>query len=99
MMPKLRRLWIANDMKLGDPRSAGGLLLGCGVTAYDYDDAVRLLREHICKADPLPPIRRVIENVDVSALDRGHVLPNMGVPVWRGIWFPRGYEFLPPRYG
>jgi len=39
----------------------------------------------------LPRIRLLIEDVDVSKLDAGHVLPNIDPPVWRGIWFPRGY--------
>jgi hypothetical protein len=29
--------------------------------------------------------------VDVSALDSGHILPNIEPPNWRGIWFPRGF--------
>ena len=37
---------------------------------------------------PLPPIRRVTEDVDVRTLERGHVCPNMGVVIWRGVWYP-----------
>jgi len=29
------------------------------------------------------------EDVDVRALDGGHVLPNMGDPSVRGVWYPR----------
>jgi hypothetical protein len=61
---------------------------GCGVTALDYDDAVRLLRERVFKGHELPPITRCVENVDVRTLDRGHVLPNMGVVIFRGVWWP-----------
>ena len=65
---------------------------GYGVTAYDYEDALGLLREHLSsfyeKPIALPPVVSVIEDVDVSTLDERHVLPNMGVTVWRGIWYP-----------
>jgi hypothetical protein len=30
----------------------------------------------------------VTEDVDIQTLDQGHVLPNMGVPSERGVWFP-----------
>ena len=36
---------------------------------------------------PPPPIRRVVEDVDIKQLDQGHVIPNMDPPVWRGVWF------------
>ena len=39
----------------------------------------------------LPTIAVLIEDVDVSTLDAGHVLPNMSPPVRRGVWFPLGY--------
>jgi len=35
----------------------------------------------------MPPVRKVVENVDVSTLD-DHVRPNMHPPNWRGMWFP-----------
>jgi hypothetical protein len=34
-------------------------------------------------------VEHVVEDVDVSQLDAGHVLPNMGDPTLRGVWFPR----------
>jgi hypothetical protein len=61
----------------------------CGVTAYSLEDALALVRQELWRTDePLPSIREVIEDVDVSTLDPGHVLPNMGPPIWRGVWFP-----------
>jgi hypothetical protein len=62
--------------------------LGCGVTAVDTADAEQLLVQGRFRGAPLPPIARVIEDVDVSELDAGHVLPNMGDPTQRGVWFP-----------
>jgi hypothetical protein len=66
--------------------------LGCGVTAYDYNDALKLLRDKIFIEREIPNIAEVIEDVDVSTLDKNHVIPNMEAPVIRGIWFPKGYR-------
>jgi len=67
------------------------LNLGCGVTAYNHQDAVNLIREFVFKGTKLPPIVEMREDVDLSTLDQKHVLPNMDVPSRRGIWFPKGY--------
>jgi hypothetical protein len=85
---KLRRYWIEFEVDAPEHLPLG-TLLGCGVTGYDQEDALQLLRQHIFDGAPLPPIRRLIEDVDISILDANHVRPNMGVPVWRGVWFPR----------
>jgi hypothetical protein len=63
--------------------------LGCGVTAVDRQDAERLLRDAWFATDGLPRINDVIEDVDVRDLDAGHVLPSMGDPSIRGVWYPR----------
>jgi hypothetical protein len=63
-----------------------------GVTAWNYDDAINILKEKVFSNTPFPVIKHVIENVDVSALDKGHVLPNMAIPTIRSIWFPLGYN-------
>jgi hypothetical protein len=65
--------------------------MGCGVTAYDYDDAINLLREHVFDGSE-PDVLDFEENVDVSKLDHNHVVPNMGSVVVRGVWFPLGYD-------
>lgn len=61
-----------------------------GVTAYDYDDAVHLLREKVFRDDVPKPLS-VEEDVDVSALDERHVLPNIAPTNWRGVWYPVGF--------
>ncbi len=66
--------------------------LGCGVTAYSEEDARSLLAETVFRDVAFPPIRRVVEDVDVSTLDAGHVLPNMLEPTSRGVWFPAGHR-------
>jgi hypothetical protein len=60
---------------------------GCGVTALGKSDALTLLTNALGKE--LPPIDQIIENVDVQTLDVDHIIPNMGVPAERGVWFPR----------
>lgn len=86
----LKRYWFSFE----DLPKHSLLQFGCGVTAHDYDDAISLLHHSIFKGDAMPPIKDVIEDVDISTLDRGHVIPNMEAPVWRGVWFPKGHRLL-----
>ena len=86
-MKQLRRFWFNFEM-IG---MLTALNLGCGVTAYDYDDAITLLQERVFSKETIPKITRCIRDVDVSTLDANHVLPNLGLVVDRGIWFPQGY--------
>jgi hypothetical protein len=67
---------------------------GCGVTAYTYNDAMKLLMQSLFKDTPMPPVQEVIENIDISTLDQKHIIPNMESPTWRGVWFPKGYRLL-----
>jgi hypothetical protein len=84
------RYWI--QFKLPIPRKYPmGVSRGCGVTAYSREDAMEMMREAIFSGDELPEVEYITENVDVSTLDAGHVLPNMGNSVVRGIWFPSGF--------
>lgn len=82
-----RRYWI----HLRNADQFAGLRMGCGVTAFDLDDALVLLQTHVV-GDQSLDVANVIEDVDVRTLDPSHVLPNMGVVTRRGIWFPLGYE-------
>ncbi len=90
--PLLRRFWIEFEPPLYLGREgyalSGWLHHACGVTAYSLDDALYLIKEQLCWGRPLPPTRKIIEDVDVSTLDSNHVRPNMGVPIWRGVWYP-----------
>jgi len=87
-MTFLRRFWFRFENS-GKPSP---LNLGCGVTACDYDDALRILIDRVFRENPVPRIETVIEDVDVSTLDQKHVLPNMEAPNERGVWFPRGHK-------
>ena len=87
---KLIRYWFEFGLSLED-RHPSGVLLGCGVTAYSYEDAIALLKDRVFTDQPVPKITRIVENIDVSSLDENHVLPNIETPIYRGIWFPLGY--------
>jgi hypothetical protein len=66
------------------------LNLGCGVTAESEQTAIEMVRARVFQGQAFE-IERVVEDVSVSDLDQGHVVPNMGNPMLRGIWFPLGY--------
>ncbi len=66
--------------------------LGCGVTAFNDIDALTIIREQVFKNKNLPQVTIKIENVDITTLDQGHVVPNMFSPNYRGIWFPLGFH-------
>jgi hypothetical protein len=87
-MIKLKRYWFS----FKDVRAPNVLNLGCGVTAYNYDDAIGILSRKVFLKNVLPEINDFIENIDVSKLDVKHVLPNMHSPTERGVWFPLGYQ-------
>jgi hypothetical protein len=88
MTPLLKRYWF----KFVNLPKFDAMTLGCGVTAYDYDDAISLMRQTVFAEKEMPTIGDVVENVDIRTLDQGNVVPNMEAPVWRGVWFPRGYK-------
>jgi hypothetical protein len=81
----LRRFWFSFE---GLP-SFSILRVGCGVTAYTYDDAVQILKDRVFEQQSLPACS-VVEDIDVGALDE-RIRPNMGVVTQRGVWFPLGY--------
>jgi hypothetical protein len=90
VVESLTRFWIEFDWS-AKARPPAGIRLGVGVTAIDRGDALRLVAHRVFSDEPLPPVKEIRERVDVSSLDPGHVLPNMGPPHVRGVWFPLGY--------
>ena len=60
-----------------------------GVTAYSIDDAIALIMAEALNTDARPITKTIIEDVDIRKLDQHHVIPNMGIPTIRGIWFPK----------
>lgn len=88
---KLTKFWFTFDLTMRDPHPPG-VLMGCGITAVDEEDAVRILKENVFRTHPFAGIKAMVTDVDVSKLDQDHVLPNMGDPTRRGVWFPLGYS-------
>jgi hypothetical protein len=86
----MRRFWIEFESPLGEHRHPGLTEAECGVTAFDLEDALSLLRLNVFP-NGLPKIGRIVEDVDVSTLDESHVVPNMGNVLVRGVWFPLGF--------
>lgn len=74
----LRRYWF--------PLSTG---LGIGVTAASDAEAASLASEARARTAPTATLLTPIADVDVRTLDPGHVQPNIGPVVVRGVWFPR----------
>lgn len=63
-----------------------------GITAFNYADAINILKNKIFIGVDMPEIKKCIENVDIRDLDQNHVIPNMKPPIYRGIWFPMGFD-------
>jgi hypothetical protein len=87
MVVNVTRYWFVFERSRATTPSATGY----GVTAFGHEDALQLLSERIFRGKPLPAISQCVEHVDISQLDPRHVLPNIGNPIARGIWFPQGY--------
>jgi hypothetical protein len=87
----LTRFWFTFNLTLRDPHPPG-VLMGCGVTAFGAEDALRILKENVFVSHCFPEIEETLMDVDISKLDQGHVRPNMGDPSRRGVWFPLGYS-------
>ena len=99
-MPLLKRYWFEFDESetvvyregyLPAPGRFGYLPSpGCGITAYGYEDALRLLRRWVLRGDEFARFSRVVENADVSELfPWGEKIPQqIGCSAWRGVWYP-----------
>lgn len=87
----LKRYWFEFDFSSGDVSEYGHLPpYGCGITAYDYDDALLILRSFIIQDRNVPKLKQVVENIDISTLKKEsiNIELGLGVPVWRGVWYP-----------
>lgn len=72
---RLHRYWLRTEVGFG-----------VGVTAYSIDDAKQLAKAWLdfWQRD----VVEIVEDVDIRNLDQDHVIPNMGPPNVRGVWFP-----------
>jgi hypothetical protein len=86
----LTRFWFEFEVSNVNDLPAG-LTWGCGITAYNYNDAISILGQRVFKGQEIPKIVKRIKNIDIRTLDQGHVVVNMKDPTLRGIWFPYGY--------
>jgi hypothetical protein len=84
----LHKYWFEFELPPSMARTAG-CGPGCGVTAFSYEDALALVKERIFNDGEIPPVRNCIEDVDVSTLDAERVQPNMDIPFFRGVWYPK----------
>ena len=64
---------------------------GEGITARSEADALGLFEAAFGHERRLSHLQLVH---DASELDQGHVVPNMGNWLRRGIWYPLGYEHV-----
>ena len=62
--------------------------LGIGVTAYSVNDAIDLIKAESLAMIYEPKFDSYVENIDMRELDQNHVIPNMGICVNRGVWYP-----------
>lgn len=62
--------------------------IGVGVTAYNLDEAISLIKQNKLAMRHQPDFSSVIESIDIEKLDQNHVIPNMGICSNYGIWFP-----------
>ena len=62
---------------------------GFGITAFSEEDAKIILTDAATTIGKDYEVLKIIANVDVRTLDQTHVIPNMGPPNLRGVWYPR----------
>ena len=70
-----------------DTRLPTVLTVGCGVTGYDEDDCLDLIRAEIFDERPLPEMRSRVPDIDVSTLPEP-LQRHLGSSASRGVWFP-----------
>lgn len=64
------------------------LNLGCGITAHNKEDALSIINNIVFPIYGELEISNIIEDIDINILDKGHILPNIGNVISRGVWFP-----------
>ena len=88
--PGLVRYWFEFEYEEGSPGWFRGPV-ACGVTAFDLDDAKRLVTEAFFTEEGFPAVSKLIEDVDVSTIKfpaEAYRSLNYAPPVWRGVWYP-----------
>ncbi|MCP2293574.1 hypothetical protein ACFYT3_35180 [Nocardia amikacinitolerans] len=84
-MSTVRRFWIEFERDHGSVLWWGKPY--AGVTGFDEQDCLAMVADLIPSYEELPPVRRI--TVDISLAQKLPAnLSNIGVPVWRGVWYP-----------
>jgi hypothetical protein len=96
----LRRVWFQFDLRsrvrdaakrhggaVGVAGDSAPFTVGCGVSGYDEDDCLALVRSEIFDGRSLPEIRARVADIDVSTLPEP-LQQHLGNPAARGVWFP-----------
>jgi hypothetical protein len=99
--PDLHRYWIQFDLVADDlpkPPVSGTVSLdggsgryrllgrGVGVTGYDLDDCLGMIRDVL--GEEVPSVKTMEVDPDMSRPHWDSRLVGSGSPVWRSIWFP-----------
>ena len=69
-------------------RFASKIGSGVSVTACDLQNAVSLIKEKSTAMAFNSDFHDYLEDVDIQELDQNHVIPNTGVMIYRGVWYP-----------
>lgn len=92
LMELLTRYWFEFEMTDNDLQRFGYFpAWGIGITAYDYKDALKLLRRWIMREEnEFPKLKKVIENVNIPELFpvTSRLPQQLGCSAWRGVWYP-----------
>lgn len=81
----VRRFWI--EFERGYPSALWWVSSYAGVTGFDEQDCLGLVADLLADDAELPPVRGI--TADVSLAEELPVNPRaLGVPVWRGVWYP-----------
>ncbi|MGW4364448.1 hypothetical protein ACWEKT_02290 [Nocardia takedensis] len=84
-MPVVRRFWIEFDR--GYEWALWWIAPYAGVTGYDEQDCLAMVADLLTDGAELPPVRRITPDIVVD--ERLPVnIRALGVPVWRGVWYP-----------
>ncbi|MDI1462185.1 hypothetical protein QEZ54_14545 [Catellatospora sp. KI3] len=81
----MTRYWIHYDISMTYPHGWPPVV---GVTGQNLDDCLEIVQHRY--GPPVPPVTRVVEDPDLAHFQPGDAPSGwpLGVPVWRGIWYP-----------
>lgn len=81
----MNRYWLYFDVSMIYPRFWPPAV---SVTGQDLDDCLEIVRHQYGQL--VPPMTRVVEDPDLTDFQPGGVPGgwSLGVPVWRGVWYP-----------